>query len=529
MDEKLPSRLMGDDVRLRQILVNLMNNAVKYTEKGGVTLTVNGVAGEEELLLKFEVEDTGIGIKEEDIEKLFREFERIEEQRNRKVEGTGLGMSITVKLLQLMESSLQVESTYGKGSKFSFELKQKIVDSEPIGNLEERIRRQATKYSYQVSFTAPNADILVIDDNAINRKVFVSLLKETKIRIEEASGGLECLEMAAKKHYDIIFLDHMMPDLDGIETLHRMKEWKDYPCELTPVIALTANAVSGAKEMYLSEGFHDFLSKPIKTEKLEKMIMEYLPEEKVEIGKAVAPLSMEESENKGNGEIASEKAAQEEVLSENLPDIEGIDWDVALLRLKDVSLLRDTVQDFYRLMDTDCADLEQLWRNLSLTDGEDEEVAEAYRQYRVKVHSMKSSAAMIGAVSLSGIARMLEYAARDRKAELLDRVTPAFLEEWRDMKEKLAVLFPKEEKEKPKADHHMTVEYLKLLKPAIEDMDIDTADEIITQMERFQYPDEVMPMIEKLRVAVTNIDVEQTIELANKLQEKINGQLKEEQ
>lgn len=195
VDETLPSRLWGDDVRIRQILVNLLNNAVKYTEKGGVTLRISGEVGEDTVCLKFVVEDTGIGIKEEDIKKLFEDFQRLEENRNRNIEGAGLGMSIAVQLVEMMGSELKVESVYGQGSIFSFILEQKIMDKEPIGNLEERIRQQATEYSYDVTFTAPEAQILVVDDNAVNRKVFVNLLKATKVKIDEASSGLECLEM----------------------------------------------------------------------------------------------------------------------------------------------------------------------------------------------------------------------------------------------------------------------------------------------------------------------------------------------
>lgn len=244
IDNNLPARMYGDDVRIRQILINILNNAVKYTEKGGITFSVTGEMNGDEVMLRFSIEDTGIGIKEEDIAKLFSEFERIEEERNRHVEGTGLGMNITIQLLELMNSRLQVESTYGEGSTFSFDLSQKITDAEPIGNLEKRIQNQTENFSYEVTFTAPTANVLVVDDNAVNRKVFISLLKETKIKIDEASGGLQCLGLVGLKKYDIIFLDHMMPDMDGIEALHKMKALDQNLSIEAPVIALTANAIS---------------------------------------------------------------------------------------------------------------------------------------------------------------------------------------------------------------------------------------------------------------------------------------------
>ena len=279
VDENIPSRLLGDDVRIRQVLVNLLNNAVKYTNEGSITLRVGGRIEGRKAVFDFSVEDTGIGIKEEDIAKLFQEFERIEEKRNRNVEGTGLGMNITTQLLLLMGSKIQVESVYGKGSRFYFTLEQQIVDSTPIGNLEERIQKQATEYSYMAAFTAPDAQILVVDDNLTNLKVFVSLLKRTRINVDVADRGKACLEMVASKHYDLIFLDHMMPEMDGIETLHHMKELENNLCMGIPIVALTANAITGAKEMYLAEGFDAFLPKPINPEKLEQMILRLLPRE----------------------------------------------------------------------------------------------------------------------------------------------------------------------------------------------------------------------------------------------------------
>ena len=279
VDPTLPFMLCGDEVRIRQILINLLSNAVKYTKRGNVGLEVTGEREGDIIRLSFVVEDTGIGIKEEDIHKLFARFERIEEKRNRNIEGTGLGMNITIQLLQLMGSKLNVESEYGVGSRFYFVLEQKIVDEEPIGNLAERMENVSANQKYEAVFEAKDAHILVVDDNAINRKVFINLLKQTMVQIDEAESGMACIDMVQKKYYDIIFLDHMMPDLDGIETLHKMRELIDYPCKDVPVVALTANAIQGAKEMYIKEGFDNFISKPIRPEKLEGMICELLPSE----------------------------------------------------------------------------------------------------------------------------------------------------------------------------------------------------------------------------------------------------------
>ena len=285
VDPELPSVYFGDDVRIRQVLMNLLTNAVKYTDKGSVTLTVKRtLVLDGKVLVNFSVADTGVGIKQEDMEKLYAAFERIEEENHRNEEGTGLGMSITASLLELMGSKIQVESEYGKGSCFSFVLEQKIIDWTPIGDFHESIKQLAKDYSYDVHFTAPDARILVVDDNAVNRRVFVGLLKKTKVQVTEAASGKECLELVREHPFDLIFLDHMMPEMDGIETFQHMKELPEgeNQCRETPVIILTANAISGVREEYLKLGFDEYLSKPIEPEKLETMIQRMLPKELVQ-------------------------------------------------------------------------------------------------------------------------------------------------------------------------------------------------------------------------------------------------------
>ena len=260
--EDIPYLLYGDDVRLRQIIINLLTNAVKYTKEGSVTLKVDWrEAGDSSINLIVSVTDTGIGIKQEDIDKLFVSFERIEERRNRNIEGTGLGLSITKQLLDLMGSDLTVRSDYGVGSTFSFVLKQGIRDRKPIGKFREKYAYSREKHKkYRTTFVAPNARILVVDDNAMNISVVEGLLKSTQIKVDKASGGLEALDLCAENFYDLILMDHMMPNIDGIETLHRLKE-AEGPNQDTPVIVLTANAVAGAKEMYEEEGFIELAEK----------------------------------------------------------------------------------------------------------------------------------------------------------------------------------------------------------------------------------------------------------------------------
>lgn len=282
VSKDIPTKLHGDDVKIRQVLVNLLTNAVKYTPSGhvwfrvGLKQGVEGTSGEN-AILHFEVEDTGIGIKEEDRSKLFSSFERIEVERNRNIEGTGLGMAITMRLLSLMDSELKVESEYGKGSVFSFDLKQKVVEETPISDYENKIAEFKEKtYTQGDSFIAPDAQVLIVDDSIINRKVFTSLLKKTQMRITEAENGYKAIELATAQHFDLIFMDHMMPGMDGIEAMEKIKAVKDGPCANTPVIVLTANAIGGSKEKYLEAGFDGYLSKPIVTEELTGILAKHL-------------------------------------------------------------------------------------------------------------------------------------------------------------------------------------------------------------------------------------------------------------
>ncbi len=274
VSEQLPKSLYGDRMRIEQIIINLMTNAVKYTEKGSVLMGVSfEKEDEEQIALRVEVKDTGIGIKKEDFSKLLTAFERLDETKNHSIQGTGLGLNITNLLLDLMHSSLKVESEYGKGSTFSFVLKQKVMDASPMGSLTDHPVREQKKY--EAVFTAPDARVLMVDDNMANRMVFKKLLHRTQVQITDVDSGRKCLEQVAEHTFDLIFLDHMMPEMDGVETFQKMKEM-EHQCKDTPVIMLTANAIEGAKEQYLEIGFDDFLSKPILPKNLEEMMWKYL-------------------------------------------------------------------------------------------------------------------------------------------------------------------------------------------------------------------------------------------------------------
>ncbi len=279
----IPSVLFGDEIRVRQIINNLLTNAVKYTQTGSVTTSFSvKPIDEDHMSLCIKVADTGMGISSEDKSKMFEAFQRIEEKKNRSVEGTGLGLSITKQLIDLMGGTLTVQSELGVGSVFLVEIPQKVVNKEPVGRVtisylsEDMVKSE----KYSESFRAPDAGILVVDDVDMNNKVILGLLKKTLLKIDTAHSGYECIEKVKQHQYDIILLDHMMPELDGIETLKLLQETPEFDTT-TPVIALTANAVVGAKEMYLKAGFTGYLTKPVKSVELENMIKEYLPKEKV--------------------------------------------------------------------------------------------------------------------------------------------------------------------------------------------------------------------------------------------------------
>ena len=282
LEPTLPSVLYGDELRIKQVIINILTNAVKYTEQGGVTFTVNHVAmNDGEIGLSIKIIDTGIGMKQDEMKNLFSEFQRLDKRRNRNIEGTGLGMSIAVRLLEQMNSKLEVDSVYGKGSSFSFVLPQKVVDTMPIGDYDVTQKRHIVNDTAKRVPYAPNANILAIDDTRTNLIVINGLLKRTGIQFDCAQSGKQCLKMITEKDYDLLLLDHLMPEMDGIETLGHIRSMGG-KFETLPVIALTANVMTGARERYINAGFTDFLEKPIKPSKLDEMLFAYLPKEKLE-------------------------------------------------------------------------------------------------------------------------------------------------------------------------------------------------------------------------------------------------------
>ena len=400
IDETTPSVLLGDDVRISQVIMNLLTNAVKYTEKGSITLSVtNLLVHNNTARLLVSVKDTGIGIRKEDIDKLSISFERVDEKRNRHIEGTGLGISIVTKLLEMMNSKLQIQSEYGVGSEFSFELPIEVVDETPIGNYSISAKSSSKTAQSEVTLHAPEASILLTDDNDMNRKVAMNLLKLFGIKPVLCRSGRETVAQMYKGRYDILFLDHMMPDMDGIETLKMLKERG--LTENTKVIALTANAVVGARETYLEAGFDDYLSKPIQIPELEKMLRKYLPESVLEKDKVNAETESVLEQDWGKTEAAP---VQKEQPVEKFKRI-GLDVGEGLAYCAgNENLYEEIIRDYAESVPEKIEKLNGFLADDNLKD------------YKILIHSVKSSSKTIGASDLFEKARALEMAADEDRA-----------------------------------------------------------------------------------------------------------------
>lgn len=281
----IPAMLYGDDIRIRQVVTNILTNAIKYTQKGSVTLLADGeILDNNRIRLKISVKDTGIGIRAEDIPHLFDSFQRLDERNNKGIEGTGLGLAISYQFVEMMGGEILVDSSYQRGSVFSVVIEQGIVDKTPMGAVGKVLKSSAgNRKKYHQTFEAPDAKVLVVDDNEMNRMVAVKLLRGTRVQVDTAASGEECLEKTKSHYYHTIFMDHLMPEMDGIETLSRIRKQENGMCKDTPVIALTANVVSGADKFYRKRGFDGYLMKPINGTLFEAMLADCLPENLIEV------------------------------------------------------------------------------------------------------------------------------------------------------------------------------------------------------------------------------------------------------
>ena len=479
VDSNIPHLLYGDEIRIKQVVTNILTNAVKYTENGGVVLgvTYESCTMDKKINLKIYVEDTGIGIKEEDLPKLFNTFERVDEERNRSIEGTGLGMSITQNLLELMGSKLEVKSDYGVGSLFSFELTQGVVDFTPIGDFESALKRSLnTRKEYHESFVAPEAKILVVDDTEMNLTVMKNLLKMTQIQIDTALSGFDALEMVKKSKYDIIFLDHRMPKMDGIECLQHIKEDTEGININTPVIALTANAVSGSREMYLEAGFDNYLTKPIDSEALETMMSTLLPVSKVR--------------------AAKREEAKDGKLPEWLESIPFIQQDIGVKNCGDKESYLNAIKAFVDAFESNRDEIIKARGENRIAD------------YTIKVHALKSSARIIGAMKIGDLAEKLEAAGNQNDINEINAHTDELINYYSSLcymlmrhtkDEGKAVNKPLISKEKLR-EAFMTIAEISQL------FDYDTVTGVMENLGKYSVPEDEIDKIKALKKAVANAD-----------------------
>lgn len=400
--DNVPMKLCGDETHIRQIIMNLLTNAVKYTEKGTVKLIVSGSFNDGGFVLKVDVSDTGIGIAEENLPQLFTQFQRFDLQRNRNIEGTGLGLSIVKRLCDLMSGTITARSVLGSGSTFTVELPQKVVDSTPCGGVNLNYSAGA-EHEYHHSFEAPEAKILAVDDLPVNLLVIANLLKETRIKIDTAGSGRECMDKCSQQKYDLILMDHMMPEMDGVQTFEKLHGDKSSPNFETPVIMLTANALAGMREQYMDVGFADYVSKPVRGAKLEEAIRRNLPESLIKPASPEIPAEAVSTEPSGFADICG--AVPELNVNAALQYCCG-----------SAELLNDLLHDFTEndhFSDLKAAFEEKRWED-----------------YRRHAHSLKSTSLMIGLTGLSERARASELALKGSCTEFAELNHDSLIEEY---------------------------------------------------------------------------------------------------
>ncbi|MBQ9438250.1 MAG: response regulator [Lachnospiraceae bacterium] len=486
VDSNLPKELHGDEIRIKQVITNLLTNAVKYTNEGSISFDIGFTRPEEgldEVMLDIAVSDTGIGIKEEDMEKLFSKFDRIEEKRNRSIEGTGLGLSITSVLLNLMGSNLQVESVYNKGSKFYFSLRQQVVKWDCIGDFDAAYQNAYSQHSqYQEQFIAPTAQVLVVDDTPLNLEVFTNLLKQTQMSIDTVDSGFGAIKKTKLKKYDVIFLDHMMPEKDGIETLQEIRKDPDNPNLHTPTLCLTANAISGAKDVYVQAGFDDYISKPINPVKLEEMLIRYLPEEKVE-------------------RVAGVKAAEEEaVIPPFIFAIEELDTNQGLTHCGSVKAYLQTLIPYAEMAGKSADEIEACIESGDIQNA------------TIKIHSLKSTSRLIGASDLGDLAQVLEDAGKAGDVEKLKGGIGDFLRRIRFLGDLLLKLKEEEERSRrtlPEISLDELHDRFAQISMNLEEWQTDEALEMVEDLKNYRIPEAEAERVKGLILAADNFDYDQ--------------------
>ena len=489
IDENLPALVYGDELRIRQILINIANNAVKFTEEGFVKLEVKVKENDGEgVQLFFSVKDSGQGIAPEDIEKLFGAYSQVDTKKNHYKEGTGLGLAISKQFVEMMGGHIGVKSKYGEGSEFYFTIPQKIVDARKASEVKEEV---GAKSENVLNFTAPEAKIMVVDDNEMNRKVALGLLAPLKMQIDTAENGKQALDMICSKKYDLVFMDHMMPIMDGIEATKKLREMDDEYCRKVPIIALTANAIVEARAKFFEAGMNDFAAKPIDLKDICAKIRKWLPAEYI-INNEIKEASL--------NDISQEKETEED-----LPVICGLDVSEGIKNSGTKELFFSLLGDFYKLIDMKSTKMEKC-----LADG-------LIREYTIEVHALKNTARMIGAMELSKWCYELEMAGNASEVEKLNQQTTGMLQMYRSYKEVLKPYAKLQNEDKKQVPKEVIIGDLNELRDAIDTFDLDKADEVMKQIEEYQFTEEMEPLLDELRAYVADVAMEEIMATAQKM------------
>lgn len=492
IDQDIPCKLKGDMGRIRQVIINLVNNAIKYTEKGSVRFSVHvRQKNTDKVMLYYEVADTGIGIRKEDQKILFDAFQRVEMDRNRYVEGTGLGLTISQNLVNMMGGVIEVESEYGKGSRFFFTIEQTIIDPTPVSAVNYNGQKDnVTEKEAEYLFIAPEAHILLVDDNELNLVVAKELLKPLRMQIDTAENGLQAVKMVRGSQYDLVLMDHMMPVMDGIEAAKAIRALPEDKYQKLPIIALTANAMVDARKEFLNAGMNGFVAKPIDFARICNQLKLWLPKD------LVRDVPKEEAKK-----LLADDLSDREIQPED-PQM-GFSFEEGVKHCGSKAALMKTIRIFYRTIDSKADKIEQCLKEGLISD------------YVVEVHALKSSALLIGAVPLSEAAKELEGYGKQGKTELLEEKTPDLLAMYRDFKDILKPYADKEEAARQEASNGEWCQALQQIHQCIEQFDLDGVDRIMEKLEEYQIPECIRESMDQLRVYVADVSMEEIMELTD--------------
>lgn len=492
IDQDIPCKLKGDMGRIRQVIINLVNNAIKYTEKGSVRFSVHvRQKNTDKVMLYYEVADTGIGIRKEDQKILFDAFQRVEMDRNRYVEGTGLGLTISQNLVNMMGGVIEVESEYGKGSRFFFTIEQTIIDPTPVSAVNYNGQKDnVTEKEAECLFIAPEAHILLVDDNELNLVVAKELLKPLRMQIDTAENGLQAVKMVRGSQYDLVLMDHMMPVMDGIEAAKAIRALPEDKYQKLPIIALTANAMVDARKEFLNAGMNGFVAKPIDFARICNQLKLWLPKD------LVRDVPKEEAKK-----LLADDLSDREIQPED-PQM-GFSFEEGVKHCGSKAALMKTIRIFYRTIDSKANKIEQCLKEGLISD------------YVIEIHALKSSALLIGAVPLSEAAKELEDYGKQGKTEVLEEKTPDVLTLYRDLKNILRPYAEKEEDAKKEFSDGEWITALQQIHQCIEQFDLDGVDQIMEQLEEYQVPECIRESMDQLRVYVADVSLKEIMELTD--------------